>query len=239
VCELGLRHAPPLATTAKEYAEGDLTGHHPANLASGLAALNDLGGQVAAGSHRFLTCGVIDFPWRLNDSCLAARVELRPQPRRWRMPMPGQYLLALVVSVTLAIAALAQDVKSPTGKKAMIDPQMIADRYVAVWNETDEMRRRDSIAALWVPNGQHFVQDRKAQGYEELENRVRGSNEKNVRDDGNRFRAVPGARHLPGVVTFYWEMLPANADTVLVKGLEFLIINDEGRVLVDYQFFPA
>jgi hypothetical protein len=50
---------------------------------------------------------------------------------------------------------------------------------------------------------------------------------------------VPGARHLPGVVAFYWEMLPANADTVLVKGLEFLIINDEGRILVDYQFFPA
>lgn len=121
----------------------------------------------------------------------------------------------------------------------MIDPQMLAERYVAVWNEKDETRRRDAIAALWVPNGQHFVQGRKVQGYEELEKRIRQSHEKNVRDDGNRFRAVPGARHLPGVVTFYWEMLPANADTVLVKGLEFLIISDEGRILVDYQFFPA
>ena len=37
----------------------------------------------------------------------------------------------------------------------------------------------------------------------------------------------------------YWEMLPANGDTVLVRGLEFLIIDDDGRILVDYQFFPA
>ena len=121
----------------------------------------------------------------------------------------------------------------------MLDPQTLADRYVAVWNEKDEARRRDAIASLWVPNGQHYVQGREAQGYEPLEKRIRGSHEKNVRDDGNRFRAAPGARRLRDVVTFYWEMLPANGDTVLVRGLEFLIVDDEGRILIDYQFFPA
>jgi hypothetical protein len=121
----------------------------------------------------------------------------------------------------------------------MIDPQTLADRYVAVWNEKDQRQRREAIAALWVPNGQHFVEGREARGYDELEERIRGSHEKNVRDDGNRFRAAPGARRLPGAVTFYWEMLPANGDTVLVRGLEFLIINDEGRIFVDYQFIPA
>jgi hypothetical protein len=121
----------------------------------------------------------------------------------------------------------------------MLDPQTLADRYVAVWNEKDEQHRRNAIAALWVPDGQHFVGAREAQGYEELEKRIRGSHEKNVRDDGNRFRAAPGARRLHDVVTFYWEMLPADADTVLARGLEFLIINDEDRILVDYQFVPA
>jgi hypothetical protein len=155
------------------------------------------------------------------------------------MSRPHHYLLALVVSAALAIAALAQDARSPIGEKVMLDLQTLADRYVAVWNEKDEERRRHAIAALWVPNGQHFVEGRQARGYEELEKRIRGSHEKNVRDDGNRFRAAPGARRLHDVVTFYWEMLPANADTILVRGLEFLIINDEGRILVDYQFFPA
>jgi hypothetical protein len=76
-------------------------------------------------------------------------------------------------------------------------------------------------------------------GLVELEQRIRASHEKNVRDDGNRFRAVPGARHLRNVVTSYWEMLPADAETVLVRGLEFLIIDNESQILADYQFFPA
>jgi hypothetical protein len=124
-------------------------------------------------------------------------------------------------------------------EKIMLDPQMLADRYVAVWNEKDEARRRDAIATLWVPDGRHFVGKRAVQGYEDLEKRVRGSHEKNVRDDGNRFRAAPGARRLRDIVTFYWEMHPSDADTALVRGMEFLIINNEDRILADYQFFPA
>jgi hypothetical protein len=154
------------------------------------------------------------------------------------MPRTHHSLLALLVSAVLALPAFAQNA-NPIGEKVMLDPQTLADRYVAVWNETDETRRRDAIAALWVANGQHFVAGREVQGYAELEKRIRGSHEKNVRNDGNRFRAVPGARRLRDVVTFHWEMLPANADTVLARGLEFLIIDDEGRILVDYQFFPG
>jgi hypothetical protein len=121
----------------------------------------------------------------------------------------------------------------------MLDPQALADRYVAVWNETDAERRRDAIAALWVPDGRHFAAGREARGYAELETRIRGSHERNVRDDGNRFRAAPDARRLHDAVTFHWEMLPAGADTVLARGLEFLVVDDADRVLVDYQFFPA
>lgn len=121
----------------------------------------------------------------------------------------------------------------------MLDPQALADRYVAVWNEKDEERRRGAVAALWVPDGQHFVEGREVRGYKDLEKRIRGSHEKNVREDGNRFRPAQGARRLHDVVTFYWEMLPADAETVLARGLEFLVINDEERILVDYQFFPA
>ncbi|KGJ68558.1 hypothetical protein BJA5080_00542 [Bradyrhizobium diazoefficiens SEMIA 5080] len=60
-----------------------------------------------------------------------------------------------------------------------------------------------------------------------------------VRDAGNRFRAVPGARREGNVVAFYWEMLPANADTVLGKGLEFVVVSDAGKIVQDYQFYPA
>ena len=40
-------------------------------------------------------------------------------------------------------------------------------------------------------------------------------------------------------MTFRWEMLPADSETVLESGLEFLVVDDEGRILIDHQFVPA
>lgn len=115
----------------------------------------------------------------------------------------------------------------------------LAARYVAVWNERDAEKRRCQIAELWVPEGEHYVESRKVAGHDALEERIVESHNEFVRHAGNRFRAVPGARREGNVVTFYWEMLPADADTVLGKGLEFVIISDAGKILQDYQFYPA
>lgn len=69
----------------------------------------------------------------------------------------------------------------------MNEAEKLAERYVAVWNETDPQRRRETIAALWAPEGIHYVGSREVQGYDALEQRVTGSHEKNVRDGGHRF----------------------------------------------------
>lgn len=118
----------------------------------------------------------------------------------------------------------------------MIEAQKLADRYIAVWSETDPVARRKAIAELWVPDGLHYVDTREARGYEALERRIIGSHEKWVRDGGNRFRAAKNAQALRNVVTFNWEMIPADDDAVLAVGLEFLIVDEHGRILVDYQF---
>jgi SnoaL-like domain len=118
----------------------------------------------------------------------------------------------------------------------MNDAQQLADRYVAAWNATDPATRRDAIRNLWTEDGQHYVDTRQAVGYTALEERIRGSHNKNVLTAGNRFRAVRDARRLRNAVTFHWEMLPADSETVLATGLEVLIVNDDGRILVDYQF---
>ena len=114
-----------------------------------------------------------------------------------------------------------------------------ADRYVALWNEPDSALRRQQIAALWVEEGEHYVESGRFVGLEALEHRVVEAHNAFVRDAGNRFRAVPGARREGDVVTFYWEMLPAKGDTVLGKGLEFMIITETGKIIQDYQFYPA
>jgi hypothetical protein len=56
-------------------------------------------------------------------------------------------------------------------------------------------------------------------------------------DGGYRFRAAKDAQALRDVVTFHWEMLPANDEAVVARGFEFLIVDGSGRILVDYQFF--
>ena len=53
VREVGLRHAPPLAPTPQQDAERKLIGIHRANLVSGPALLNDLGGQVGCAEPLF------------------------------------------------------------------------------------------------------------------------------------------------------------------------------------------
>ena len=40
-------------------------------------------------------------------------------------------------------------------------------------------------------------------------------------------------------MTFRWEMVLAGSDAVLASGLEFLVVDDEGRILVEHPFVPA
>lgn len=117
-----------------------------------------------------------------------------------------------------------------------LDVQDLADRYAAVWNEPDAQRRREQIAALWAPDGVHFVRTLEARGLAQLEQRVSGAYEKNVRDRGHRFRAVADAQRLRDVVSFHWQMTPAGSDEVLATGLEFLQLDDAGRIVADHQF---
>jgi hypothetical protein len=121
----------------------------------------------------------------------------------------------------------------------MNNPQDLADRYAAVWNESDPALRRKGIAELWDPDGAHYVRTLEARGFDALEKRIIGSYEKNVRSAGHRFRAVPNAQTLRNVVTFSWEMVSADRSKVLAVGLEFLVLDDRGRIVADYQFIVA
>jgi hypothetical protein len=116
--------------------------------------------------------------------------------------------------------------------------QKLADRYVAVWNETDPAARRKTIVELWAPDGQHYMGTIEARGHEALEKRVSSSHEKNVKVGGNRFRPVGRAQALRNVVTFNWEMVSGSGE-VASAGVGFLLLDDRGRISFDYLFALA
>jgi hypothetical protein len=118
----------------------------------------------------------------------------------------------------------------------MNQAQELADRYVAVWNEPDPAERRRTVVTLWAPEGVHYMGTREARGYDALEERVKGSHEKNVRGGGHLFKRVKSAQSLRNVVTFNWEMVSAKSGETAAVGSGFLVLDERGRILTDYLF---
>jgi hypothetical protein len=118
----------------------------------------------------------------------------------------------------------------------MLDAQALADRYVAAWNEPDAAKRSSAISALWAPDA---LGHKGPCGYSELTKLTLAAPGTSVGHEGVRYRAAPTARLRGDVVTFRWEMLLADSETVLAGGLEFLIVDDDGRILADHPFALA
>jgi hypothetical protein len=114
-----------------------------------------------------------------------------------------------------------------------LNAQALADRYVAAWNEPDAAKRSSAIAALWAPDA---LGHKGPRGYSVLTKLTLVAPGKSAGREGIRYRAAPTARLRGDVVTFRWEMLLAESETVLAGGLEFLIVDDDGRIVADHPF---
>ena len=112
----------------------------------------------------------------------------------------------------------------------------LIDCYVAVWNEPDADRRRKGIEQLWAEDGAHFTPSLEARGYQALEARVAGAHEKWVRAGSFVFRSSGTAEAHHNGVRFNWEMVPAAGGAAAAVGFDFLVLGDDGRIRLDYQF---
>lgn len=112
----------------------------------------------------------------------------------------------------------------------------LVDRYVAVWNEPDAARRRQAIAELWMEDGTHLSKTLEGRGYAGLEARVAGAYEKWVKGSGFVFKPMNNVDSHHNVVKFNWEMAPAGGGEAAAVGLDFLILDDDGRIHSVYSF---
>jgi hypothetical protein len=114
----------------------------------------------------------------------------------------------------------------------------IIERYVAVWNEADPEKRRQLIRSAWTPDGSSCHRLVDAVGYEAIEERVRGSWDKWLRDGKYIFRAKQAAIH-HDAVKLEFVMVEVPEGRVEADGLSFLLRATGGRIARDYQFNPA
>ncbi|MGZ4202271.1 MAG: hypothetical protein ACXVRH_09460 [Thermoleophilaceae bacterium] len=129
----------------------------------------------------------------------------------------------------------------------------IATTYVRLWNDPDEKARRRAVRELWAPGGRQVLlapQEMREQaaplgfpapllevcGHEELDARVTRAYEEFVGSGKFVFRLREAPVRLQDAVSFGWEMVPAGGGEPAGGGREFLLLDADERIRVDYQF---
>ena len=121
----------------------------------------------------------------------------------------------------------------------MTDPSDVAgltDRYVAVWNEPDPDSRRQAVAEIWGPDAVSFSPAAEYRGHAAIETRVVASFHRFIEEGGYVFRSRDSAEFHHDGVRLRWEMVPAGGGAVASAGVQFLVLDGNGRVRLDYQF---
>jgi hypothetical protein len=126
----------------------------------------------------------------------------------------------------------------------MGDIKEFVDRYVNIWNEADDARRRETIRALWHEDASHLARTLEAVGHGGIEARVKTAYEKWVKEKGNVFRLRDGVDGHHGTIKLRWEMLPANGcqkggGDVISIGFDFQVLGGDGRIRTGYQFIES
>jgi hypothetical protein len=107
----------------------------------------------------------------------------------------------------------------------MLDPQTVADRYLATWNETNAKRRRALLAQSWTETAAYADPLMRGRGADEIGALIEAVQ---TRFPGFRF-AISGLADGHGDhVRFAWDLGPDGAEAV-IKGTDFVLIED-GRI---------
>jgi hypothetical protein len=112
----------------------------------------------------------------------------------------------------------------------------IVRRYIQIWNETDPAARRAQLTGLWIEDGTHYVRAREVRGHADLEVRVATSHQTNVTERNYKFEVAGLIEQLRDMVKFNWRMVPKSGGAVAATGSIVLLLAEDGRIRIDYQF---
>ena len=107
----------------------------------------------------------------------------------------------------------------------MTDIASVIDRYIAIWNETDAVRRRELIAQTWTSDASYLDPLMGAEGIDGIDAMIAGVQ---VQFPGYRFRRTGDVDAHHDRVRFGWELGP-EAGPAMAAGLDIGTLAD-GRL---------
>jgi hypothetical protein len=128
--------------------------------------------------------------------------------------------------------------KMTEGMTYATEPDLVADRYLAVWSEPDPERRRRAIAGLWAPDGIEFVEGVQFRGYQELEARIAEAHRAFVESGKCTVASADDVTVHRDIVTFTIQLISAGGDRagqVAWAARVFLVLGADGLIRQDYQ----
>jgi len=111
----------------------------------------------------------------------------------------------------------------------------IAERYVATWNEPDPQLRRKLIDELWAEDGVYYNRLFASAGRDGVEMAVSAAHTEYFAK-GFSFRSRGDAYGHHNGMRFGWVLITTATGEVDTFGEEFLVLDDQGRIRIDYQF---
>jgi hypothetical protein len=139
-----------------------------------------------------------------------------------------------------------------------LDDQALADftrRWFALWTEADPQARSRQVADLWAPGAAQVLVDPpqemrdaatalafpvprlEVRGHDEIDRRVTRAYAMFIEPGVYTFQATAGDAVLlaPGLIGLGWEMVAVADGTVAGGGYDVMVLDDDGRILLDHQ----
>lgn len=108
----------------------------------------------------------------------------------------------------------------------MTNAAAIADRYIALWNETDTRRRHDLIEAAWTEDARYVDPLMQGEGRAQIDGLIAAVQ---ARFPGHRFTLSGQPDGYADRVRFSWT-LASNNQMPIAHGTDFGVLAEDGRL---------
>jgi SnoaL-like domain len=113
------------------------------------------------------------------------------------------------------------------GSNRMSNVNETVVKYLAAWNERDAKRRRELVAKAWTEDGSYVDRVRDGTGHDAIDKMIGTAQE---HFPGYRLSLASGIEAHHDYVRFSWAAGGTEAAPLYLKGTDFAILADDGRI---------